>query len=297
MNECTKCSKPKPISEFNKDSSRTNGLNCWCKVCMKEQRELRKKEPYTPPPESKDPINNKICTRCGKELPKISFWENKKGLCSWCKVCYREYNMENYPHLYYIPPQPKDPINNKICTKCGREQPKFNFTKSKNKTDGLDLWCKNCYKDYNSDPKIKERVKEAVSYRYNNDLSFRLKNRVRSRVMGFIENKNRFISGIDLEELMGCTWEFLKEWIESQFYPEMTWENHSKKNGGMWEIDHIIPFENFNIINEDGSINKSELKKCCHYTNLQPLFTTTAIAESFGYTNIIGNRNKGVRVL
>ena len=63
----------------------------------------------------------------------------------------------------------------------------------------------------------------------------------------------------------------------------MTWENHGK----IWEIDHILPCASFDLTILE------EQKKCFHYTNMQPLFTTTEIAKSFGYIDQIGNKNKG----
>ncbi len=62
----------------------------------------------------------------------------------------------------------------------------------------------------------------------------------------------------------------------------MTWENYGK----VWEIDHIIPCSRFDLSKE------GEQKKCFHYSNLQPLFKTTDIAQEYGYLNEIGNRNK-----
>lgn len=62
----------------------------------------------------------------------------------------------------------------------------------------------------------------------------------------------------------------------------MTWDNH----GRIWEIDHIKGCCNFDLLNQD------EQKECFHYSNLQPLFKTTKIAESLGYKDYIGNRNK-----
>ena len=63
----------------------------------------------------------------------------------------------------------------------------------------------------------------------------------------------------------------------------MTWKNH----GTIWEIDHIKACSNFDLTKLE------EQKQCFHYTNLQPLFKTTEIAEKHGYINEIGNRNKG----
>jgi len=74
----------------------------------------------------------------------------------------------------------------------------------------------------------------------------------------------------------------LKLYLEKQFLPEMNWENH----GNIWEIDHIKPCANFDLT------DIKQQQECFHYTNLQPLFKTTEIAESFGYTDQIGNRNK-----
>lgn len=62
---------------------------------------------------------------------------------------------------------------------------------------------------------------------------------------------------------LGCDYEFLKNYIENKFQPNMTWDNY-----GEWEIDHIIP------VSKNGSF---------HYTNLQPLWK-------------IDNRKKGNKI-
>ena len=63
----------------------------------------------------------------------------------------------------------------------------------------------------------------------------------------------------------------------------MTWENH----GVVWEIDHIKSISSFDL-----TINEN-IYKAFNYLNTQPLFKTTEIAKNFGYTNEVGNRNKG----
>ena len=62
----------------------------------------------------------------------------------------------------------------------------------------------------------------------------------------------------------------------------MKWLNHGK----IWEIDH-----NKGCCKFDLTILEQQ-QECFHYMNLQPLFKTTKIARSFGYYDIIGNKNK-----
>lgn len=69
------------------------------------------------------------------------------------------------------------------------------------------------------------------------------------------------------QNLCGCTWEDLKNHLESKFKNNMSWDNYGA-GYGKWSIDHIIPCSKFNLTNEN------ERKKCFHYTNLQPLWTS-----------------------
>ena len=72
-------------------------------------------------------------------------------------------------------------------------------------------------------------------------------------------------------DIIGCTIEEFKNYIESKFRDGMTWENYGPKG---WHIDHIKPYKLFNLLDPE------EQKKCCHYTNLQPLWWNENIAKS-----------------
>jgi len=203
----------------------------------------------------------------------------------------------------------------KICRRCNLEKKLEHFNKNQNQKDNLSLWCKQCFSSYNktrySDDVIRqnylntsknwylenkekasmqnrewivnnrEKYNENQRDKWKNDSSYRLKKLLRCQLnqhLNFQYVKKSKSAAI----LLGCTIEHLKNHLELQFLPEMSWENH----GTVWEIDHIKPCASFDLT------DPNQQKECFHYTNLQPLFKTTEIAESFGYTNQIGNRNK-----
>ena len=67
-------------------------------------------------------------------------------------------------------------------------------------------------------------------------------------------------------EILGCSYEELKIYLESKFESWMTWDNKGLYNGELnygWDIDHIIPMSSANT--------EDEIYKLNHYTNLQPL--------------------------
>lgn len=95
-----------------------------------------------------------------------------------------------------------------------------------------------------------------------NDVNFKLTELLRIRLCIAIKHKSK--SGSAVRDL-GCSIEFLKQYLESKFQPGMTWDNWGK-GPDKWNIDHIIPLASFDLT------DRTELLKACHYTNLQPLW-------------------------
>lgn len=69
-------------------------------------------------------------------------------------------------------------------------------------------------------------------------------------------------SGSAVDDL-GCSIEELRIHLESKFNLGMSWDNYGREG---WQIDHIVPLCRFDLS------NAIELKRACHYTNLQPLW-------------------------
>jgi hypothetical protein len=70
------------------------------------------------------------------------------------------------------------------------------------------------------------------------------------------------------QDLVGCTPEEFRQYIESQFEPWMNWNNYGSytlKGPKTWNLDHIQPCYSFDLSKE------ADRKKCFCYTNLRPM--------------------------
>lgn len=197
----------------------------------------------------------------------------------------------------------------KICNKCGISKTLEEFYKNKNRQDGYDYYCKVCTKKYYEKNKKEHNIRSIkwsktnikksreINKKYhliNKDKNL-LRNKIRRRNSPLLKVKDSLrgrlyhalkeinvVKSISSMELLGCSPNDCRLYIEKQFRNPMSWENY----GIIWEIDHIKPCSSFDLTDPD------QQKQCFHYTNLQPLFITTEIAHNFGYLSEIGNRNK-----
>ena len=203
-------------------------------------------------------------------------------------------------------------MKTKVCSTCKSIIEICNFTKDKNKRDGLKINCIECcktlynnYKDknylkesergkkYNKEKRIinKEDIKEyKKKYYQENKESIELKrkdyrtsnkirlNEIRKKnTIKYLNEKignsirtslknNGFRKSSRTHEILGCSSQDLKIYLESKFEDWMSWENHGKYNGELnygWDIDHIIPISSVN--------SEEDIIKLNHHTNLQPL--------------------------
>jgi hypothetical protein len=77
-------------------------------------------------------------------------------------------------------------------------------------------------------------------------------------------------------EYLGCSFGFLKSYIESLWVEGMNWGNwgrYVEDGPPKWHIDHIIPVTYFDLSKEE------EAKKCFHYSNLRPIWADDNISK------------------
>ena len=189
-------------------------------------------------------------------------------------------------------------MQTKICSKCKIEKDVCEFYNNKGKFDGKRPECKVCSNEqstlYNQKNKEKvnkikqkyvdnnkEKVKQSKkewfdknpdyqnnwSYiKSNTDVLFKLKKNMRSRLGLFLKDRN-VTKNNKTFHIIGCSPEFLKEYLEKQFVINMSWENRNE-----WHIDHVIPLSS--------AKTEKEIYKLCHYTNLQPLWVEDNLKKS-----------------
>ena len=92
-----------------------------------------------------------------------------------------------------------------------------------------------------------------------------------SRAMQRHRQGRTITNASQIVQLLGCEWLAFIAHIESQFRPGMSWETHGLQG---WHFDHIKPLSSFDLTNED------ELRKGCHYTNVQPLWAAENIRKA-----------------
>lgn len=187
-------------------------------------------------------------------------------------------------------------METKVCKRCGLEKATKDFCRKKSSLDGLYYWCKLCCashklktRDQVAESKKrwanqnKDRIREISrewcrnnrhkKYKYRGDKIakdpiFHLSAVLRSRLSHAIRHDTK--SGSAIKDL-GCSIEELKIYLESKFQEGMTWDNYGCRG---WHIDHIIPLSSFDLM------DREQLLKACHYTNLQPLWAKDNLKKS-----------------
>lgn len=116
----------------------------------------------------------------------------------------------------------------------------------------------------------KDKIRERVKIRKQNDPVFKLTENIRTRIYQGLKGISKSQT---TDELLGCTFPAFREYLETKFTPDMTWDNY----GSLWHVDHIKPISLFNLSDPE------EQKLAFNYINCQPLHAILNLKKSNKY--------------
>lgn len=224
----------------------------------------------------------KTCNICNnnKNLSEFKIIKRRGKECysTKCKICYNEYyrliNKKSYlkNRDKRIESQKQYTENNKdkiaIQRKNFREQnkDKLKLQQKEKYIRNKQTYIKKAKQYYiNNKEHLDKKRNERYNFRIKNEPLFKLKKNLNCLIKSSIRNKG-FKPNITTLNILGCSLNEFKEYLESKFEPWMNWENRGLYNGTSnhgWDIDHRIPMAT--------AITEDDVYKLNHYTNLQPL--------------------------
>jgi hypothetical protein len=179
----------------------------------------------------------KKCSKCEIEKPLSEYYKKKNGFKSQCKQCSSTYGKKYYSSN-------KEVHNLKMIEHYENNKEKYQTNQKKYRIENKD--------------KINNIAKVYTKFKRRTDPIFKLKHNLRVRIKVYIKSKNIKTTNTTFD-FVGCTPEFLREYLEKRFDEKMTWDNY-----GSWEIDHKIPLSCASTIEELYNLN--------YYSNLQPMW-------------------------
>ena len=228
---CCCCKDIKDISEFSKNKRFIDCFNNSCKKCNNERRRKSKGTFWK---ENIKKENNKYCPKCEtiKSMSEFSNVKNSKdGKYGLCKNCKSE--------------------SDKIYREKLKKQGVYKKRKRLEYIKNIETYKKQ------QEKRIRDYKKEYANLRKSEirTIKYSLRNRIYQAFKYRKTNKDKSTS-----KLLGCSFEYAKKHIETQFVEGMNWGNY-----GTWHIDHIKPLAE--------AKTKEELEILCNYKNLQPLWS------------------------
>jgi len=166
--ECIGCHRILPISSFNQNKRRKDGLTSSCKECEAKRlgRYMVKWKNERATKSDDDsilfPSFEKRCCVCNRVLPLSNFYTrpgSKDGFNASCKECdlkrAKTYRLKKKD-------RPKITSKEKLCKRCKRTLPSSMFHKNCDSNDGLSTYCGECknkmHKEYRNNPETHEKL-------------------------------------------------------------------------------------------------------------------------------------------
>ena len=224
----------------------------------------------------------KHCPKCNRDLTKENFSKNaqlKDGLSCWCKECCHNSYIQNKEKRAKWQKEYREKNREIILNKKAEYTRKNKAKKSqydkeyyqKNKQRKIEYQKQYLEKNkdviYMRNKKYADAHKEEVAeYKVNyekerrkTDQLYKFKSQIRHLIWLSFQRKN-FKKKNLVSEILGCTEEEAQEHLYKTFFDNYGYEYDGKEDV---HIDHIVPLAKADT--------EEEVKRLCHYTNLQLL--------------------------
>lgn len=121
--------------------------------------------------------------------------------------------------------------------------------------------------------KKRARMQEYCRARRGEDPEFKLLTNTRTRINRALKTLSK---GAGTRALIGMDIREYRIYLQGQFLPGMTWENH----GDVWHIDHVKPCASFDLT------DPAQQRECFHWSNTQPLFAKENLEKGATYVPV-----------
>ena len=231
---CSKCKQELDISAFSSEKV------TYCRVCMKEYDDTRKEK-------KKEYWKNYAKTTDVLQRKKEYYQKNRES----------ELQRQKTPHAIALRKAYLERNKEKIVQRSRN----YYYTVGKAKDAER-------HKKYREEHGDELRARQRLWYAQNKDRiakqnkePYKCLNKALS--IGIYMSLKDAKANRHWEDLVPYTLQELKEHLEKQFTPEMSWDNKNE----YWEIDHIIPKNQFKF----SSADDKDFKICWSLANLRPL--------------------------
>ena len=293
---CSKCKTLLPVIEFHKNCRFEDGFNVICKKCKsnlsKKHRENNKEKLKAKNKEWREANRERVLAKSKeygqanrekkKEYDKKYREKNREKLLEG----YKEYYRNNLSKIIEYRKWKRDSIKKKRQEYRERNYEKFReYNKGYHVQNKEDIHKR--HKQYRTDNRdrisirnrernkvSRSKIREYMNLKYRTDINFKLIVSSRSRIRAGLNSNTKSSS---TRQLLGCSIEILKFFLESQFYPNpetgepMTWENYGYSG---WHIDHVKPCSVFDFSDSE------QQRAAFHVSNLQPLWSKDNFSKS-----------------
>lgn len=190
------------------------------------------------------------CEKCqiNKDLSEFYFRKDSNNYRTNCKECVKQlrkiYRTENYDKVI--------------------ESKKEYYYKNQEKC------CERTRDWYENNKEIKNQKHTVyIRTRRQNDIEFKIYSNIQSRIYSALKSDNIKKKDSTLN-IIGCSIDFYKNWLEFQFNENMNWNNH----GEYWHIDHVKPCASFDLLDD------TQIKECFSWKNVRPIEKVLNLSKS-----------------